>query len=850
MTLSSLRAALLLGAATFALPAAAQQTAQAPATTQPATEPADADPVDGDPVDGEEEIVVTGTRPRGSVVGDIPPENTLDTRDVRATGATDITELLEALAPQIGSARGRGGERPILLLNGQRISGFRELRDIPTEAIQRVEILPEEVALKYGYRADQRVVNFILRERFRSTIARVEGTTATRGGYAGGELDLTRLIIQRDGRTTLDLDVETNGSLTEAERSIRLDPDDGGGFDQRSGRTLVGSRRQVELTATHNRTILGDVSATINGELAHSEGRSLLGVPTLDDGTPLIALDPRLRNTRSDSAHAGLALNWDKRDWRYSVTGNADLSRSLTRTDPNEQDVARDRGRTVTASAELDGTANGDLFALPAGQASATVRVGARTLKLDSERRRDGITTPSDLSRTEGNAAMNLDLPISRRNRDFDALGNLTLSANGEIQQVSDFGTLTTLGTVLNWSPVERLTFIGSWTREEGAPSIAQLGDPELRTSGSRIFDFTTGETAIVTAITGGNPDLEADRRNVVKLSANWKPFTETDLRLRGEYVRTRIDRPISSFPGPSAALEDAFEDRFVRDASGRLVSVDLRPVNFDEARRDTIRYGFDYTKPLQSARPSAAQLEQFRSRRAAVGGAAAEGTAGGQAGAGAGRSPAGSGPPDGAGGGGPGGGFGGFGGGGGGGFGGRGGGGQRGRLTFSLTHTINLVDEVVIRPGIPELDYLGGDALGSTGGRSRHQVEAQAGWSNNGLGARLSANWRSGTRVDSAENGDLRFSPLSTFDLRLFANLGERFELVSKYPWLRGTQVRLEVDNLFDSKPRVRGAGGDVPYSLQPDFLDPLGRTVSISLRKLFSPAPGSLRREGALPR
>ena len=110
----------------------------------------------------------------------------LGSRDVRATGATDITELLEALAPQIGSARGRGGERPVLLLNGQRISSFRELRDIPTEAIERVEILPEEVALKYGYRADQRVVNFVLRERFRSTVVRLDGTTPTEGGELGG----------------------------------------------------------------------------------------------------------------------------------------------------------------------------------------------------------------------------------------------------------------------------------------------------------------------------------------------------------------------------------------------------------------------------------------------------------------------------------------------------------------------------------------------------------------------------------------------------------------------------------------------------------------------------------------
>ena len=136
------------------------------------------------------------------MVGDIPPRNVLDARDVRATGATSITELLDALAPQIGSSRGRGGEAPVLLLDGQRISGFRELRDIPTEAIQRVEILPEEVALKYGYRADQKVVNIVLRQRFRSTAAQFAAGAATDGGYATGNADLTRFLVQRSGRTT------------------------------------------------------------------------------------------------------------------------------------------------------------------------------------------------------------------------------------------------------------------------------------------------------------------------------------------------------------------------------------------------------------------------------------------------------------------------------------------------------------------------------------------------------------------------------------------------------------------------------------------------------------------------
>src|SRR4029453_16271190 len=87
----------------------AQQPQAQPETTTPAAARA-AQPADE--YSDEEEIVVTGQRARGSVVGHIPAENTLDARDVRATGATSITELLDALAPQIGSARGRGGEAP------------------------------------------------------------------------------------------------------------------------------------------------------------------------------------------------------------------------------------------------------------------------------------------------------------------------------------------------------------------------------------------------------------------------------------------------------------------------------------------------------------------------------------------------------------------------------------------------------------------------------------------------------------------------------------------------------------------------------------------------------------------
>ena len=828
--------ALLLSAAFMlpAVPAYAQSqeptTPQSPTPDQPVTTPGPTGAPQAMDEEGDEEIVITGQRPRGSVVGDIPPEKTLSPADVRATGATSITELLDALAPEIGSARGRGGGQPILLLNGQRISSFREMRDIPTEAIQRVEILPEEVALKYGYRADQRVVNIVLRQRFRSTVAQLGGTVPTAGREASGNADVTRLMIQRRGRTQFNLHAEGNSMLTEAERDIRLESIPPGATEEQAlaARSLIGTRRDVRGSAIVNRQILGDVSATLNTELEHSEGHSLIGL-----GDPsLVALD---RNTSSDSAHAGVTLNWDKSQWRYNVTGNADWDRSVTGTDRDDPAFPRDRARETTTSGDITATANGALFKVPAGNAGATFRVGASAVGLDSESRRQGVETPGSLSRTTGTASVNFDLPISRRGREFSALGNLTLNANAELDRLSDFGSLTTIGAGANWSPVDRLNLITSWTREEGPPTIQQLGDPILTTPGSRIFDFTTGQTAIVTATTGGNPDLQSDRRNVFKIGGNWQPFGKVDLRLRADYVHQRIENPISGI-SVTPTIEAAFPGRFVRDGTGQLVSVDLRPVNFDHSRRDQLRVGFDFSKPLKSRRPSQAIIDQMRAQFGIPPrGAGQAGTPGGP-----GVTPAPEGPPP-EGGREGGRGFGGRGGGGGGG--GLFGGGNRGRLTFSLTDTVTFVDKVTIAPGLA-LDYLHGDAAGSSGGTPRHLVEARAGYFNNGLGARLSANYRSGTKVDSLTGDNLRFSPLATFDLRLFANPGDIPELVVKQPWLRGTQVQFTVANIFDAKPKVRTAAGDLPLTYQPDLLDPLGRTIGISIRKLFLPPPSFFRR------
>ena len=738
----------------------------------------------------EDEVVVTGKAPRGSVIGDIPPQAVLRSRDVKATGATSFDELLEAIAPQIGVARGSGAARPLVLLNGRRVSSYRELRDIPIEAISRVDILPEEVALKYGYPPSQKVVNVVLQNHFGETVAEVAANTAAHDGFTGGNGDLTRVVLNTNQRTNINLHAGSDDILRGSQRSLLEQQYESNG----SGATglLLPSELGIRATATVSRQLTSGAEATVNGEADHSVGHALSG---LSEQLPA----ELHRSSTDDRLHVGGTLSGDQAQWHWNIAVNADVDRNSTNTIQSGLFFAPGSAASTHAAANFDATVNGPLFPLPAGEAEVTLRTGASTehLRIDEEH---FVTPPEGATdRTTGTATANVDVPVSHRGRSISALGNLTINGNAGIDELSDFGALITVGAGANWSPIERLNFVSSWNREESAPSVRQLGDPFVQTPGTRIFDFTNGVVPRAAVVTGGNPDLRTDRRKTFKLSGDWQPLDAVNFRLRAEYAHVTIDRPISNIT-VSPDLEAAFPERFTRDASGNLISVDLRPVNFDRARRDTLLFGFDFTRPLRSKKVSQADVQRLLERAQAAGIATPQ-TSGTAASGSLGSVP------------------------------------SNGRLTFSVTDTLTLVDRALIRPGLPELDYLHGAPIGQTGGQPRHQVQAQAGWSNNGMGARLGATWRSATRVDTITGDTLHFSPVATFDLRLFANVGQYLPIVSRYPWLRGASMRFEVGNIFNARPKVHDAAGVVPLGYEPTMLDPLGRTFMISFRKQFLP-------------
>ena len=211
----SLFSVLLL--ASTAVPAMATNDFQSTGSTVAISSDDVAEPVEAN---SSGEIVVTAERIRGSVDTDVPPVEELNEADIAAVGASSLTDLVAAVAPQANSGRGRGGGMPIILLNGQRLSGFRELRDLPPEAIRQVQIFPEEVALKYGFRPDQRVINFILKDNFASFATEIEHAQPEDGGFGSNEFEATLTRIGSKTRFNLDIELERSTALTESERDL------------------------------------------------------------------------------------------------------------------------------------------------------------------------------------------------------------------------------------------------------------------------------------------------------------------------------------------------------------------------------------------------------------------------------------------------------------------------------------------------------------------------------------------------------------------------------------------------------------------------------------------------------
>lgn len=587
-----------------------------------------------------DEILVLAPRIIGQI--DVPqqPIEVFTEDDIASYGVSSIEELLDAISPQTGSGRGRGDGRPVMLLNGQRITSFREMRNIPPEAIRRLEVLPEEVALRFGYSANQRVVNVILKDQFAAVTSSGEYNRPTRGGYDNYELESGLFKIAGPRRYNVTAKLDETSMLTEAERGIAQEASRtsqiAGDPDPARYRSLAAADSELTLEGTMTQGLgenglAGSITAT--GGYTRSQTTSLSGLDTVEldyDGQTLRRTlpDPLTSRAVSDTFEGGLGYSTMIGQWQFSATANATYVDANTRVDRRrgDDDTADLRAAVASGALAIDAalplvpgagvdvartrqltlsnlaTLSGKPFRMPAGEANLTVKAGYdfdRSMSEDTRNTFGNVT----LKRGDVLGGVNLALPLTSKGEDFlGAVGDITLNFSGGLDHLSDFGTLKDWSAGVTWSPTGTLTFQASYIVDEAAPKLTQLAAPNILTYNVAVYDFTNSTTALVTQTSGGNPDLKKETQRDWKISGQWKlPFLQRS-NLIVEYFRNRSSDVTQAFPLLTPAIEAAFPGRVTRDDEGNLIAIDRRAVTFDEVKTSSLRWGLNLSGSLGGA--------------------------------------------------------------------------------------------------------------------------------------------------------------------------------------------------------------------------------------------------------
>lgn len=224
------RAALLCGAAAVALPVAAQAQSSSQNTAQKV-----------------EEIVVTGSRIARANLVAATPVAVVDAQQIAYQAATNAFEVIAQLPTSISSLsttssnftvaaagvnmvslRNLGRARTLVLVNGRRHVGGLEgeaavdLNSIPSEFIERIEVITGGASAVYGSEAMSGVVNIILKRNFEGVSANFQSGISSRDDgrehYAtatvGGNFDSGR------GNAMLNLTYEKQGTVRSINRDL------------------------------------------------------------------------------------------------------------------------------------------------------------------------------------------------------------------------------------------------------------------------------------------------------------------------------------------------------------------------------------------------------------------------------------------------------------------------------------------------------------------------------------------------------------------------------------------------------------------------------------------------------
>jgi hypothetical protein len=803
---------------------------------------------------------VSGNSPRNEVAGvvipapartnpDVAPERSYDRRAIAARGDDTIGELLG----QIAAERGGGAEPPVVLVNGKLVPDLADISDFPAEAVSRVDVLPRGSGARFGGSSTQRVYNISLLPTFASQIGSISDTAATEGDWSSqsGTANLTR--IRRQDRLNVRLTASERGSLLESQRHVlqpALDvpfalrgnvvPDPGSGSgeidpalsalvghpvsvagvpagatptladfaatadqpnvtDLGRFRTLVPKSQSIDFGFEGAKQISERLSASLNARVDANDSTALFGLPSglfllpatspyspfsRDVGMAVYTGRPLSHQSDATRGMVNAALEADFGHWQVQLTGSYD--RTDTHTNATVQALQPAGGVTAVLSDPLRNPFASDLSDLIPLASNSTASTASTT---------------------------NLQLLLMGRPVDLPA-GPMHVTVSAAWNESTLWGSSSNFDSIESQSS-RRTQYRQDVTAElpltsRSRHSFESLGDLSLNLGYgvSEASDVGTLHHSSIgllwtpldwLQLTVGRNEVER-APSLLQLAA---PESVTSgLRYFDVLTGETVDVTAVTGGNPNLLPERERTDHIgVTLTPMRAINLQIRAEYFADIDYNALA-GLPPTSaavmaafPSRFVRDSAGQLRLVDLRPINLSQARTDRFTWGvdfDAPLGA------------------------------------------YEVQFSFNHTYYLRNDIDIRPGLPTVDLLQGGALGFSGDSARHQVDFSLSVGQPSGGIELTGAWRSESFLQSGSvtAGRLSFEPIATIGLRAFTDIGS---LIPHAAWAKGLRITFTAENLADARQRVVDATGATPLQYQGPYLDAIGRTVAIQLRKSF---------------
>ena len=198
-----------------------------------------------------EKISVTGSRIKRADFEGVAPVTVITAEDIENSGLSSIAEVLQSSVANNGGSlngesdgftdsassvnlRGMGANRTLILINGRRqasfpsaaggTSNFVDVSDIPTAAVDRIEILTGGASAIYGSDAVGGVVNIILKKHYEGAKVAAKYSDTTQGGGAQSDLSYLQGINTENSQTLIMLEYRKSEAIQTYQRDSLYSP--------------------------------------------------------------------------------------------------------------------------------------------------------------------------------------------------------------------------------------------------------------------------------------------------------------------------------------------------------------------------------------------------------------------------------------------------------------------------------------------------------------------------------------------------------------------------------------------------------------------------------------------------